>query len=43
VAFKRNGFVVLVDDRQVTDLDEVLEVSADTEVSFVRLVPLVGG
>jgi hypothetical protein len=42
-AFERNGFFVFVDDRQVDDLDEELTL-ADTEVvSFVRLVPLVGG
>lgn len=42
-AFSRNGFFVLVDGRQVVDLDEVITLSADSTVSFVRLVPLVGG
>ena len=42
-AFARNGFFVLVGDRQVEDLDEVLELKVDTEVSFVKLVALVGG
>ena len=42
-AFARNGFFVLVGDRQVEDLDEDLELEADTEVSFVKLVALVGG
>jgi hypothetical protein len=42
-AFERNGFFVLVGDRQATSLDETFEVKADTEVSFVKLVPLVGG
>ncbi len=42
-AFARNGFFVLVGDRQVEDLDEELELKVDTEVSFVKLVPLVGG
>lgn len=42
-AFQRNGFFVLVDGRQVTELDEELELDADSEVRFVRLVPLVGG
>ena len=42
-AFERNGFFILVDDRQVESLDEEIEIRLNTEVSFVRLVPLVGG
>ena len=42
-AFERNGFFVLVDDRQVTELDEELELTADSDIRFVRLVQLVGG
>jgi len=42
-AFERNGFFVLVDDRQAESLDEELMLRQDTAVSFVRLVPLVGG
>jgi len=42
-AFERNGFFVLVGDRQAEGLDERFEVKVDTEVSFVKLVPLVGG
>jgi hypothetical protein len=42
-AFRRNGFLVLVDDRQITDLDETLHLTPDTRVAFVRLVPLAGG
>lgn len=42
-AFERNGFFILVDDRQVESLDEEIEIRLDTTVSFVRLVPLVGG
>ena len=42
-AFARNGFFVLVGDRQVTDLDEVLELTADSDIRFIRLVQLVGG
>ena len=42
-AFQRNGFFILVGDRQAEQLDEELVVSGDTEVSFVKLVPLVGG
>ena len=42
-AFGRNGFFVLVGDKQAVSLDEEFEVKVDTEVSFVKLVPLVGG
>jgi len=42
-AFGRNGFFVLVDEHQAATLDEEFDVKVDTEVSFVRLVQLVGG
>jgi hypothetical protein len=42
-AFERNGFLVLVDDHQAESLDEEIEIRLQTEVSFLRLVPLVGG
>jgi hypothetical protein len=42
-AFEHNGFFVLVDDRQPDSLDEEITVTPDTCVSFVKLVPLVGG
>ena len=42
-AFARNGFFVLVDERQAASLDEELVIGPATQVSFVKLVPLVGG
>jgi len=42
-AFEANGFFVLFDDRQLEDLDELIEVVPDVEIVFVKLVPLVGG
>ena len=42
-AFDRNGFFVLVGNRQAESLDEAFEVKVNTEISFVKLVPLVGG
>lgn len=42
-AFERNGFFVLVGDRQAESVDQDFLVKVDTEVSFVKLVPLVGG
>lgn len=41
--FQVNGFLVLVDDRQLTDLDEEVVLRVDSRVSFLRLVALVGG
>jgi hypothetical protein len=42
-AFQRNRIVVIVDGRQVQDLDHAIGVTPTTEVRFVKLVPLVGG
>jgi len=42
-AFTRNGFIVLVDDRQVEDLDAVVDLTRGTQITFLKLVPLVGG
>ena len=42
-AFQRNGFFILVGDRQATRLDERIRLALGTEVTFVKLVPLVGG
>lgn len=42
-AFGRNGFIVFVGERQVEDLDEVVDLNRDHEMAFVKLVPLVGG
>lgn len=43
LAFESNGFLLLVGERQVAALDEVIRVTPDLRVSFVKLVPLVGG
>ncbi|GLX94156.1 hypothetical protein [Herbidospora sp. NBRC 101105] len=42
-AFLRNGFLLLVGDRQILDLDAEIDLLTDPVVSFVKLVPLVGG
>lgn len=42
-AFQKNGFFVLVDNQQVDRLDQKIQIRPDSSVSFVRLVPLVGG
>ena len=42
-AFRKRAFILLVDDRQVDDLEEIVPLQSDTSVSFVRLTPLIGG
>jgi hypothetical protein len=42
-AFERNGFFILVDEHQAESLDEEIVLKAGTQVSFVKLTPLVGG
>jgi hypothetical protein len=41
--FYRNGFLILVDDRQVIELEEEIQLHPDTTVTFLKLIPLVGG
>ena len=42
-AFGRNGFFVIVDGRQVTELDEELPLTGTSDIGFIKLTPLVGG
>ncbi|MCU7806994.1 MAG: hypothetical protein KZQ73_03870 [Candidatus Thiodiazotropha sp. (ex Semelilucina semeliformis)] len=42
-AFESNGFFVLLDDKQLEDLNEPLTLTEHSKVSFIKLVPLVGG
>jgi hypothetical protein len=42
-AFNGNGFLVFVDQRQITDLDETISLTPQTNVTFLKLVPLIGG
>ena len=42
-AFAKRSFLVLVEDRQVTSLDESVTLQRGVEVTFLQLVPLVGG
>jgi hypothetical protein len=42
-AFQKNGYFILIDNRQAEDLEEEVLVSASTTVSFVKLTALVGG
>lgn len=42
-AFERSGFIVLVDDKQIESLEQIIEIKPRTIVTFLKLVPLVGG
>jgi hypothetical protein len=42
-AFQSNGFFLLVNDQQLTELDNVILITPNTVVGFLKLVPLVGG
>jgi hypothetical protein len=42
-SFADGLYFVFVDDRQIEGLDEVVAVTPDSTLLFVRLVPLVGG
>lgn len=42
-AFEKNGFFLLIDNKQCTDPDEEVSLKQDSTVSFVKLTPLVGG
>lgn len=42
-AFQKNGFFVLVDDRQISELGTMVSLKDHSEVSFIKLTPLVGG
>ena|SRR5688500_13371147 len=42
-AFYRNGYFVLIDNIQAEELDQMIVVNEQTQISFVKLTPLVGG
>ncbi len=42
-AFGQHGFLVLVGDQQAQTLDQEVQIKPDTEVCFVKMMPLVAG
>ncbi|MCP4140944.1 MAG: hypothetical protein GY755_11770 [Chloroflexi bacterium] len=42
-AFESNGFLVLVDDAQIETLDDEIALRPETNIAFLKLVPLIGG
>jgi hypothetical protein len=41
--FGKNAYFVIIDDRQAGSLDDEFVIGPMTKVSFVKLVPLIGG
>ena len=41
--FSTNKYFLLVDDRQVESLDELFGITERTKVTFLKLIPIVGG
>jgi hypothetical protein len=42
-SFRKNGFALLVDGTQVESLDQELDLSPSSQITFLRLFPLAGG
>lgn len=44
-AFDSNGFILLIDDEQILDLDAPLQIKVDntSKLTFLQLIPLQGG
>ncbi|WP_020393716.1 hypothetical protein [Thiolinea disciformis] len=42
-AFQENHYFIIADGRQLTTLDETITLRANSEVQFIRLLPLIGG
>lgn len=42
-AFQKNGFFIIVDDKQVESIDEEIYISENTKISFIKITQLVGG
>ena len=42
-AFASNGFIMLWNDQQIEDLEQMLELREGSQVTFLKLTPLVGG
>ncbi|QIL40408.1 hypothetical protein G7074_14725 [Pedobacter sp. HDW13] len=42
-AFQKNGFFVLIDNQQSESLEDKVVLHANTNISFIKLTPLVGG
>lgn len=43
VAFEKRQFIMLLDDRQIDDIDDYVTIMPESEVVFLYLTPLKGG
>ena len=41
--FQKNGFLVLIDDVQMVDLTQEIYLNHQTQITFLKLIPLIGG
>ena len=42
-AFRENGYFLLIDNIQAESLEQFVVINEQTEISFIKLTPLVGG
>ena len=42
-AFNKNAYFVLIDNIQAENLEQMIVINKNTEISFIKLTPLVGG
>ncbi|WP_338872999.1 hypothetical protein WBJ53_29395 [Spirosoma sp. SC4-14] len=42
-AFQKNGFFILIGNHQAETLDELVSLTNNTTISFIKLTPLIGG
>lgn len=42
-AFEKNQLLVLVDEHQITKIDEKIDLAEHSTIQFIQLIPLVGG
>jgi hypothetical protein len=41
--FTNNSYFILIDDQQAESLDQEFSIGPQTRISFVKLIPLIGG
>lgn len=42
-AFEKKRYLVIINERQVTDLDIPIHLTSQSTVTFLKLIPLIGG
>ena len=42
-AFQNNGFFLLVNDKQLIELDDLIQITPKSKIVFFRLIPVIGG